>query len=353
MARRFVITDQAGPPPGAPFVVDPQSRTIKINTARDNAGGPGALRSATDAEINAALTAAMADKFVTDYGTGITPMDSAATAAYEAFASHPNTGNTLRLGTAVLQISGGIVAILTPSGVTQVIGVYSLAVGTDEAIAALQGLYWGEHIRSSREQGVDYFTQDQQLTDKLIFVTDLGIDGFDAYQASRAWMKNRKAVSKQFDDVMVEFWKNEDGAIPEGFIPQHRTRQELADAVEKLRNAPNNGLGQLQGKFDALAERHLLPKYRALDPDLKFGYTGSFKTGTVGNPTKPTFGQPIDLSKFDVDVWIESDILYKKFGSNLKADVEFRKLLSETLGFEGLKPHKAGFSIMFKPCQSE
>ena len=47
-------------------------------------------------------------------------------------------------------------------------------------------------------------------------------------------MKNRQAVSKQFDDLMVEFWKNEDGAIPEGFIP-FKTRQDLANAVESLR----------------------------------------------------------------------------------------------------------------------
>jgi hypothetical protein len=81
---------------------------------------------------------------------------------------------------------------------------------------------------------------------------------------------------------------------------------------------------------------------------LKAGYTGSFRTGTVGNPNKATFGQPIDLNKFDVDYWIESDILFKQFGPNLKANPAFRKILSETPGFEGLKPDKDGFSIKFK-----
>ncbi len=117
-------------------------------------------------------------------------------------------------------------------------------------------------------------------------------------------------------------------------------------------DAGSKALGQLQTKFDELAERDLIPKYRELDPNLKWGYTGSFKTGEVGNSNKPTFGQPIDLSNFDVDVWIESDILYKKFGDNLRADIEFRKLLSNTPGFEGLKPNKQGFSIKFKPSQS-
>ena len=114
-------------------------------------------------------------------------------------------------------------------------------------------------------------------------------------------------------------------------------------------DAAKGGLKQLQSTFDDLAETHLLSKYRKLDPNLKAGYTGSFKTGKVGNPNKATFGDPIDLNKFDVDYWIESDILYKKFGGNLKADVEFRKILSETPGFEGLKPNKQGFSIKFKP----
>lgn len=113
--------------------------------------------------------------------------------------------------------------------------------------------------------------------------------------------------------------------------------------------APISGLKSLQGKLDDLAETHLLPKFRKLDPNLEAGYTGSFKTGTVGNPYKATFGQPIDLNKFDVDYWIKSDVLYEKFGNSLKADVEFRKILANTPGFEGLKPNKQGFSIKFLP----
>lgn len=113
--------------------------------------------------------------------------------------------------------------------------------------------------------------------------------------------------------------------------------------------AAKTPLAQLQGSLDNLAEKHLLPQFRALDPNLEAGYTGSFKTGTVGNPNKATFGQPINLNKFDIDYWIKSDTLFKKFGSNLKANPEFRKILSETPGFEGLKPNKEGFSIKFKP----
>jgi RHS repeat-associated protein len=111
-----------------------------------------------------------------------------------------------------------------------------------------------------------------------------------------------------------------------------------------------NRINNLQSKFEELAETHLLNKYRQIDPNLKSGYTGSFSTGKVGNPTKSTFGQPVDLNNFDIDFWIESDALYKKFGGNLRADPEFRKILNNTPGFEGLKPNKQGFSIKFKPA---
>jgi hypothetical protein len=69
----------------------------------------------------------------------------------------------------------------------------------------------------------------------------------------------------------------------------------------------------------------------------------------VGNPSKARFGQSIDLNDFDVDFFIKSDILLKKFGGNLRANPEFRKLLSNTPGFEGLRANKKGFSIKFLP----
>ena len=108
-------------------------------------------------------------------------------------------------------------------------------------------------------------------------------------------------------------------------------------------------LARLQGTFDDLAEQHLLPQFRALDPNLKTGYTGSFRTGIVGAEKKPTFGQPIDLNNYDVDYWIESDVLFKQFGSKLEPNPAFRKILSETPGFEGLRPGRSGFTIKFKP----
>ncbi|HCN28430.1 MAG TPA: hypothetical protein DIT64_06600 [Verrucomicrobiales bacterium] len=111
-------------------------------------------------------------------------------------------------------------------------------------------------------------------------------------------------------------------------------------------------LRQLQRKLDELAEERLLPQFRVLDPNLKAGYNGSFKSGRVGNPNKSTLNDPIDLDDYDIDYWIESDILLEKFGPNLRAAPEFRKALSETPGFEGLRPNKKGFSIKFLPSGS-
>lgn len=115
----------------------------------------------------------------------------------------------------------------------------------------------------------------------------------------------------------------------------------LADGAEGT--APKKVLTQLQRTFNELAETHLLPKFKELDPNLRWGYTGSFKTGTVGNPSKPTFRDCINLSRFDVDFWSESDLLFKKFGPNLRSDIEFRNILSKTQEFEDLKPNKKGF----------
>ena len=44
-------------------------------------------------------------------------------------------------------------------------------------------------------------------------------------------------------------------------------------------------------------------------PDARFGLGGSVARGTVGNPNKPTFGQPFDPTKFDLDFFVVSDSL--------------------------------------------
>lgn len=124
---------------------------------------------------------------------------------------------------------------------------------------------------------------------------------------------------------------------------------DLVNGLKRLFGLNNKALKGLQGKVDDLAEAHLLPKFRKLDPNLEAGYTGSFSTGFVGNRNKDTFGEAINMNSYDIDYWIKSDVLHKKFGDNLKADVDFRRILSKTPGFEGLKPNKKGFSIKFLP----
>ncbi len=115
---------------------------------------------------------------------------------------------------------------------------------------------------------------------------------------------------------------------------------------------PDGVLFNLQRKFERLVETKLLPELRAIDPNLKWGYTGSFRTGRVGNRDKPRWNQRIDLSDFDIDLWIKSDILRKLYGKNLRAHPKFRKILADTPGFEGLRPNKQGFSILYKPSNA-
>ena len=158
-----------------------------------------------------------------------------------------------------------------------------------------------------------------------------------------------EAPFREFDEMKSSF---RDGNIIDGLGHAKNAAISVAPyaGVLKFGRLGNAGkLSSLQSKFDNLAESNLLPKYRELDINLKAGYTGSFKTGFVGNPNKSTFGQPVDLKYFDIDFYIESDVLFKRFGGSLKADTDFRNLLSETRGFEGLKPNKQGFSIKFKP----
>lgn len=39
--------------------------------------------------------------------------------------------------------------------------------------------------------------------------------------------------------------------------------------------AAETPLARIQGTFEDIAEQHLLPQFRSLDPNLKAGYTGS------------------------------------------------------------------------------
>lgn len=105
---------------------------------------------------------------------------------------------------------------------------------------------------------------------------------------------------------------------------------------------------ELRARFDRLVRTQLLPRYQQLDPKLSYGYTGSFRTGVVGNPDKvERFGQAIDLSNYDIDFWIKSKLFHPNYGKGLHADIPFRELLAQTPGFKGLRIGQDGFSIKF------
>jgi hypothetical protein len=49
---------------------------------------------------------------------------------------------------------------------------------------------------------------------------------------------------------------------------------------------------------------------KTVDPKARLGLTGSTSTGKVGNPNKPTFGQPWNPDSFDLDLFIESERIF-------------------------------------------
>ncbi|MFY0255164.1 hypothetical protein ACDQ55_14545 [Chitinophaga sp. 30R24] len=190
----------------------------------------------------------------------------------------------------------------------------------------------------------DYWFQNPSgaaMKDFSFFVLDaIGVNSIDNYVANRFNSKNNSVSQVLLETAELGIVLTTSGEKPGGkkgaggVMPEHPISPEHA---------------ALQAKFEKLAEEHLLPEYKKIDPNLKAGYTGSFKTGKVGNPNKPTYGQPVNLSQFDIDYWIQSDLLHQQNGKTLKANTNFRELLGQTPGFEGLKPDKKGFSIKFKP----
>ncbi|WDF51269.1 hypothetical protein PQ460_02065 [Paenibacillus sp. KACC 21273] len=136
-----------------------------------------------------------------------------------------------------------------------------------------------------------------------------------------------KSVEKSAEKVAEAITKS-DEAINASKLQEEQLRDRIqSNQKQKI----SEQISQLHQKLGELAEKYLLPKYKEIDPNLKAGYTGSFKTGTVGNPNKSTYGQPIDLSNYDIDYYIKSDILSSTYGNSLKADPEFRVILAKTL----------------------
>lgn len=119
-------------------------------------------------------------------------------------------------------------------------------------------------------------------------------------------------------------------------------------------DAPKNVDGfiaDVHGALEAKLNTGELAEFRVIDPTAKIGLTGSSATGRVGNPNKPTYGQPIDMQKFDLDLFVQSDVLLGQYGPKLKAAPILRQSLTDDFPnlFQGLKPGKEGLSIKFRP----
>jgi len=57
------------------------------------------------------------------------------------------------------------------------------------------------------------------------------------------------------------------------------------------------------------------------------------------------------MEKFDLDLFVQSDVLLEQFGPKLKAAPILRQSLVDDFPtlFQGLKPGKEGLSIKFRP----
>jgi len=85
--------------------------------------------------------------------------------------------------------------------------------------------------------------------------------------------------------------------------------------------------------------------------DALIGFRGSLARGTVGNRSKPTFGQPIDLGNFDVDAFIVSDKLrsLNQWGNRIQGIDDIQTQIFEQLRsrkeFRGLRSRGFGFRV--------
>ncbi len=84
---------------------------------------------------------------------------------------------------------------------------------------------------------------------------------------------------------------------------------------------------------------------KKVDPDARFAIKGSIVRGTVGNPRKETFGKPVAIDDFDLDVFVISDKLPnpgRVVGLPNARDRLYRAFPGV---FEGLRPGGRGLSI--------
>ncbi|ALV08953.1 hypothetical protein RD2015_4512 [Roseateles depolymerans] len=110
-------------------------------------------------------------------------------------------------------------------------------------------------------------------------------------------------------------------------------------------------IADVHGALETKINSAELAEFRVLDPTAKIGLTGSSATGRVGNPNKETFGKPINMNEFDLDLFVQSDLLLDQLGGKLRAVPILRQELVNDFPilFKGLKSGKKGLSIKFRP----
>ena len=97
-----------------------------------------------------------------------------------------------------------------------------------------------------------------------------------------------------------------------------------------------------------------LKNLQLLDPRARIGLRGSTATGIVKNRNNPTIGQPWNPDDYDLDLFIESDLLWTKTGDQAIPLPHVREALARTDPevFAGLRPGGSGVSVRFFPSST-
>ncbi len=152
---------------------------------------------ATASEIAERVYDAIHVPGVTVHGGTIT-LESTASAAWQAFWAHPNTGGTLRMGMGVMQFFAGW-AMIPASGFTAGIPGAIVAIrGGEEAIAGLMMIITQDpNYRNVSQQTVDSVTGDEATTDRLILVADLASGGWATVNKVRSAAQASKLTATE------------------------------------------------------------------------------------------------------------------------------------------------------------
>ncbi|MDE9438057.1 hypothetical protein KKI95_19675 [Xenorhabdus bovienii] len=115
----------------------------------------------------------------------------------------------------------------------------------------------------------------------------------------------------------------------------------------------NSELIATQEKINSILQEHL-PEIRKIDPNAEVGYRGSAASG-ISKAHDPSIARPVNLKSFDVDAFIQSDILANnkvytnrfREGKDIEAIAKIERSIDQKLrtALPGLRDEAFGFRV--------